>query len=160
MAWWWRRRLARDAAAWRPLACWVVLVLLVLTLRRDHSVKCLTGSQWHSVSYIEWTPEGGVPEARRDQVVVCVHGLTRNAHDFDYLGEYLVRSDGGGARAFEGPRHWHLLTATTRVHRLASKGSEWLPSISLDAGSRSGCRTRRCTLYAWRSRSLAHRLTD
>jgi pimeloyl-ACP methyl ester carboxylesterase len=22
--------------------------------------------------------------------VICVHGLTRNAHDFDYLAQYLV----------------------------------------------------------------------
>lgn len=32
--------------------------------------------------------DGGAPDAER--VLVCVHGLTRNAHDFDVLAEALA----------------------------------------------------------------------
>lgn len=42
------------------------------------------------LAYLDWGP----PDAGR--VVVCVHGLTRNAHDFDVLAEALAE---GGARA-------------------------------------------------------------
>jgi pimeloyl-ACP methyl ester carboxylesterase len=41
------------------------------------------------LAYLDWGPK----DARR--VVVCVHGLTRNAHDFDVLAEALA---GRGAR--------------------------------------------------------------
>jgi len=42
-----------------------------------------------TLGYLDW----GAPDAER--VVVCVHGLTRNAHDFDVLAEALA---GHGAR--------------------------------------------------------------
>lgn len=38
----------------------------------------------HELTFYDW----GNPDAHR--VVVCVHGLTRNARDFDYLAERLV----------------------------------------------------------------------
>jgi pimeloyl-ACP methyl ester carboxylesterase len=41
------------------------------------------------VAYVEW----GAPDA--EQVVVCVHGLTRNSRDFDFLARRLVHK---GAR--------------------------------------------------------------
>lgn len=47
----------------------------------------LEGNGKHRLHYLDW----GSADAA--QVVVCVHGLTRNAHDFDYL-----------ARAIAGPR--------------------------------------------------------
>lgn len=37
----------------------------------------------HKVFYSDWGPEDGAP-------LVCVHGLTGNGHDFDYLAEELV----------------------------------------------------------------------
>jgi pimeloyl-ACP methyl ester carboxylesterase len=43
----------------------------------------------HQLAYYDW----GNPDA--EQVVVCVHGLTRNARDFDFLAEALVQN---GAR--------------------------------------------------------------
>lgn len=36
----------------------------------------------HRISYLEWGKESTPP-------LVCVHGLTRNAHDFDYLAREL-----------------------------------------------------------------------
>ena len=57
-------------------------ILIQPTLR---SVKCLAGDGWCSMAYFDWRPfsmEAGI--------VLCVHGLTRNAHDFDELAKYLV----------------------------------------------------------------------
>ena len=42
----------------------------------------LSPSGFHRLRYFEWG-------ARDADVVVCVHGLTRNAHDFDRLAEKL-----------------------------------------------------------------------
>ncbi|MCY0967374.1 alpha/beta fold hydrolase [Parathalassolituus penaei] len=62
-------------------------------------------------SYLLWEPEG---PARK--LVLCVHGLTRNAHDFDYLARALV-ADGyrvvsadvvgrGDSQWLEHPEHY------------------------------------------------------
>jgi pimeloyl-ACP methyl ester carboxylesterase len=37
------------------------------------------------VAYVEWGP----PDA--GQVVLCVHGLTRNSRDFDFLAQRLAK---------------------------------------------------------------------
>lgn len=47
--------------------------------------KNLEGSGTHRISFLDWG------DATSDQVVVCVHGLTRNAHDFDFLAQQLAR---------------------------------------------------------------------
>jgi len=44
----------------------------------------LSPSGFHRISYLDW----GSPTAER--VVVCVHGLARNARDFDYLARALA----------------------------------------------------------------------
>lgn len=51
---------------------------------RQGSVQCLTGLQLHRMHYLDW----GAPDNPR--VVVCVHGLTRNARDFDELARELA----------------------------------------------------------------------
>lgn len=38
----------------------------------------------HRIGYLEWGNEGAPP-------LVCVHGLTRNAHDFDFLANDLAK---------------------------------------------------------------------
>jgi pimeloyl-ACP methyl ester carboxylesterase len=43
----------------------------------------LSPAGFHRVRYLEWGAQDGRP------TVVCVHGLTRNAHDFDRLAERL-----------------------------------------------------------------------
>ena len=37
------------------------------------------------LAYLDWGPSDA------ERVVVCVHGLTRNAHDFDFLAEFLAQ---------------------------------------------------------------------
>ena len=58
--------------------------MLTATLPRRGSFKGLSPHGFHDVVYHEW----GDPAARN--VVVCVHGLTRNGRDFDVLGEALA----------------------------------------------------------------------
>ncbi len=50
---------------------------------RKRSVQCLSPSGLHRMAYLEW----GDP--RNPNVVVCVHGLTRSAPDFDPLARSL-----------------------------------------------------------------------
>jgi pimeloyl-ACP methyl ester carboxylesterase len=50
-----------------------------------HWFRGISESGFHRVSYLDW----GVPG--NPEVVVCVHGLTRNARDFDTLARRLSR---------------------------------------------------------------------
>lgn len=46
--------------------------------------------QWHKVKFYEWTHDGHkIPGHTR--TIICWHGLARNAHDFDYLAQHLVK---------------------------------------------------------------------
>ena len=53
---------------------------------RRRSVQCISPKGLHRMSYLEW----GDPRNR--DVVVCVHGLTRTARDFDPLAAALSSS--------------------------------------------------------------------
>ena len=53
-------------------------------LPRRRSVQCVSPKGLHRVAYLEW----GDP--RNDKVLVCVHGLTRCARDFDTLAAELA----------------------------------------------------------------------
>jgi pimeloyl-ACP methyl ester carboxylesterase len=50
---------------------------------RRRSVQCVSPKGLHRVAYLEW----GDPRNR--DVLLCVHGLTRSAHDFDALARAL-----------------------------------------------------------------------
>jgi len=50
---------------------------------RKRSVQCLSPSGLHRMAYLEWG------DARNPNIVVCVHGLTRSARDFDPLARSL-----------------------------------------------------------------------
>ena len=50
---------------------------------REGSILCADPHGFHRVRYLEWGEE------RNARVLICVHGLTRNAHDFDYIAERL-----------------------------------------------------------------------
>jgi pimeloyl-ACP methyl ester carboxylesterase len=50
---------------------------------RRRSVQCVSPKGLHRLSYLEWG------DARNRDVVVCVHGLTRNGRDFDELARAL-----------------------------------------------------------------------
>lgn len=48
----------------------------------------LSEEGFHKVAYLEWgTPTHTQPP------IICVHGLTRNSHDFDALAAYLTKQD-------------------------------------------------------------------
>ena len=51
---------------------------------REGSVAALGPHGFARVAYLDWGPEDA------SQVVVCVHGLTRNARDFDFLARRLA----------------------------------------------------------------------
>ena len=55
-----------------------------LTPRFDE-VKALGPHGFTRVAYAEWGP------ANAEQVVICVHGLTRNSRDFDFLARRLAQ---------------------------------------------------------------------
>jgi len=50
---------------------------------REGFVRCFDPHGFHFIRYVEW----GDPHNKH--VLVCVHGLTRNARDFDYVAEHL-----------------------------------------------------------------------
>jgi len=50
--------------------------------RQDH-ILCLNPQGFHKTAYIEW----GDPNSSR--ALICVHGLTRNSRDFDFLAKSL-----------------------------------------------------------------------
>ncbi len=50
---------------------------------RQHTVQCLSPGGLHRMAYVEWG------DAKNPRVLVCVHGLTRNARDFDFLAKSL-----------------------------------------------------------------------
>ena len=51
---------------------------------REGAVRCLDPHGFHWMRYVEWG------DAKNPRVLVCVHGLTRNARDFDYVAESLA----------------------------------------------------------------------
>ena len=53
-------------------------------LPRQHFVAAAGNSGWQRLAYLDWGDPGN------PDVVVCVHGLTRNAHDFDVLAAALA----------------------------------------------------------------------
>ena len=52
---------------------------------RREKVQCVTPSGLHRMAYLEWG------DTDNPRVVVCVHGLTRCARDFDFLAAELSR---------------------------------------------------------------------
>jgi pimeloyl-ACP methyl ester carboxylesterase len=55
-----------------------------LSLFRQRKVQCTSPTGLHRMAYVEW----GSPDNPR--VLICVHGLTRCARDFDFLARALA----------------------------------------------------------------------
>lgn len=55
-----------------------------MTSMREGAVRCLDPHGFHWMRYVEW----GDPHNAR--VLLCVHGLTRNGRDFDFIAERLA----------------------------------------------------------------------
>lgn len=51
---------------------------------RQRKVQCLSPAGLHDMAYVEWG------DAANPKVVVCVHGLTRCARDFDFVAQALA----------------------------------------------------------------------
>jgi pimeloyl-ACP methyl ester carboxylesterase len=51
----------------------------------ERHLACLGPSGFHTLTYSEWPGPAGAP------TLVCVHGLSRNAHDFDAIAEALSK---------------------------------------------------------------------
>ena len=49
----------------------------------EGNVKCLSTAGFHQMAYVEWG------DVDNPNVLVCVHGLTRNGRDFDFLAQAL-----------------------------------------------------------------------
>jgi pimeloyl-ACP methyl ester carboxylesterase len=54
-----------------------------MSAMREGSLLCLDPHGWHRMRYVEWG------EPANPRVLLCVHGLTRNGRDFDYLARAL-----------------------------------------------------------------------
>jgi pimeloyl-ACP methyl ester carboxylesterase len=50
---------------------------------RERRVRCASGAGLHRIAYLEWG------DAANPEVLICVHGLTRCARDFDNLARAL-----------------------------------------------------------------------
>lgn len=75
------------------------------------SVLNLNATGSHRIAYQEWPRLASPLQGEQQQAVLCMHGLTRNSHDFDFLAAKLV-SD------------YQVLAPS-----MAGRGdSEWLPN--------------------------------
>lgn len=86
---WLKPLLTRLLARWQRTRTPVAAAPQTLQPRRSghcsgRSVQCVSPSGLHRMAYREWGA------ADNPQVLVCVHGLTRNSHDFDRLAEALA----------------------------------------------------------------------
>lgn len=50
---------------------------------REHRVQCVSYAGLHNIAYTEWGDPGN------PRVLLCLHGLTRNGRDFDFLAQSL-----------------------------------------------------------------------
>jgi pimeloyl-ACP methyl ester carboxylesterase len=55
-----------------------------MSTMREDSVRCIDPHGFHFMRYTEWGDAGN------KRVLVCVHGLTRNARDFDFIAQSLA----------------------------------------------------------------------
>jgi len=49
-----------------------------------HRLTCTDPSGTHEIAYLQWG------DVNNPQVIICLHGLTRNSHDFDFLATALA----------------------------------------------------------------------
>ncbi|MCB2009935.1 MAG: alpha/beta hydrolase [Geminicoccaceae bacterium] len=91
----------------------------------------------HAGTSIHWLERG---PADADQVIVCVHGLTRNAHDFDILAASLARSGArvlsidvvgrGGSSWLEDPQGYAVPVYTAQLiaflRKLGLSSVDWI----------------------------------
>ena len=95
---------------------------------RQHTVQCLSPGGLHRMAYVEW----GDP--RNPRVLVCVHGLTRNARDFDVLAQSLA----GHYRVVcpdvvgRGRSNWLRIKDNYQVHQYAADMVTLIARLDVD----------------------------
>ena len=106
-------RRARSLRSWRGTGCRIRGIddsrAPVTEPFRRESVLCASPSGLHRLSYVEW----GDPANER--VLVCVHGLTRCARDFDALAAGAGRPLSRGLPRHAGPRRERLAQEPDRL---------------------------------------------
>lgn len=50
----------------------------------EHALTCENSAGTHKIVYSDWGQDNA-------QVIICIHGLTGNGHDFDFLAPHLVK---------------------------------------------------------------------
>ena len=138
---------------------------------RQREFVALGPSDFTRVSYVEWGPP------RAERTVICLHGLTRNGRDFDYLARRLVR-DGIRVVAPDLPgrgrsapmRNWHeyatplyLSVLTSLIARLDVDEVDWVGTslgghIGMEFAAHAGAPIRRLVLNDFGARIAARAL--
>ncbi len=94
---------------------------------QHHFYKLINGKRMH---YTAW----GNP---RNQPVICVHGLTRNARDFDFLAQFLQDDTGGNFYVLcpdvlgRGESDWADAASDYAVPSYAAQLIEWMDALKL-----------------------------
>lgn len=100
---------------------------------RQRTVRCASPKGLHRIAYREWG------EPRNERVLVCVHGLTRCARDFDRLAQALSEryrvvcpdvAGRGDSDWLADPMHYHLpqyvADMVTLIARLDVESVHWV----------------------------------
>ncbi len=99
------------------------------------SYLSVTEEGFHRLAYQEW----GNPDPSQP-VVICVHGLARNSHDFDALANYLSRRGRhvfcpdvvgrGDSSWFKDPHHYnfkqYIIDMNALIARTAAEQIDWI----------------------------------
>lgn len=102
---------------------------------KHNYVLCASQEGFHQIVYSEW----GEPNPEYP-TVVCVHGLTRNRHDFDALAEFLSNQGRhvfcpdivgrGDSSWFKNPHHYdfpqYVSDMTTLIARTIAPQIDWI----------------------------------
>ena len=126
---------------------------------RSGEVEALGPHGFARVAYVEWGP----PDA--EQVVVCVHGLTRNSRDFDFLARRLAHR---GLRVIapdlpgRGKSQWvvpptdyatplYIAAAAAVIARSGAKAVDWIGTslgghVGMEVAALPGAPIRRLVL--------------
>jgi pimeloyl-ACP methyl ester carboxylesterase len=108
-------------------------VLRTMSSFTEYHFLGLSPAGFHRIRYLEWGAYDGRP------TVLCVHGLTRNAHDFDRLAERLSQRyrviavdvvGRGGSAWLKDPAHYNYAQyqadMTALIARLEVERVHWI----------------------------------
>jgi pimeloyl-ACP methyl ester carboxylesterase len=139
---------------------------------RQEEVAALGAKGFTRVAYVEWGP----PDA--EQVVVCVHGLTRTGRDFDFLGRRLAKRGirviapdlpgRGRSEWLANPGEYHtplyLSAMSAVIARSGAKAVDWIGTslgghVGMEMAALPGSPIRRLVLNDFGARVAGTALT-